>query len=725
MNKKYIHALFFTLVLILSACGSNEKEDGTTSIIGASSVSGSIDTSIKNFKTDTSNGNFSTEITLSSAYANSVVSKLNSIDVVLNSCPLVAGSLSVTPSSVQLDGVNSSKNILVKGTLKDPNCKPTSYQVKGTNTLEKDGKTTTEPFATKVVNIPSALLENEDVVNLKLEVLDKRVDINESDVNKSIRLRITQGIIGSKGKEVKITSTITPGKFLATSATSDDAGDVEFIYTAPSTMEDKEMSVKFCLVEDSTICDTAKIFLSTTAIVPPVEVIDDINYFITFVPQGGGYNLSLNARNNAIVTLIDKDTKAPIANSSIESITVTSKDPSVLKLTPEGGGTPISSISYPYGRNAVLTLMTADKVNSGLAPVEVVVKYKNKNGKIQTRGQLFSIAVISGEATAFSINSAGVAYNAATKQFEHKFIVQATDASSNPISSTGVINVSAMASFAKDSAGREILYGRLSEYRGLPKVTVDLTPEGDSARLTLGGISPLNTSTIKEHRAFVAVFGGVDTYEANGKWNINKGSMSGNTLLLSNNYAGGAYSGLGMAVGYNFRDKFCTSAYQEAVIVIDSTDGTYKLDEKGQAVVTIKHDAYMIGKRVMLMVNMTGLNPQTGEVKRSGEVLPVTLSHIEGLDGYSFSIPKGVTNYRIIHKGTILAGSDKHTLYNSTFGCGVKTSGGITGIALVGQNDPSSCDNGGAAYLAYDVNTSGEAGTVNLSDCQVNNEPAF
>ncbi len=728
INKQSIYAFLLATVFILSACGSNDKEDGIINP-GGISVVGSINSSINSMTIDTGNGNFSTEITVSSGYADSVVATLNNMDVVLNNCPIIPGTLSVIPNSVELNSTSTSENLTITGTLQDPACKPTAYQITGTTLLLQDGQSITETFATESIAIPLGLIVYaESVTNLKLEVLDKRIDINETNVTEQIRLRVTEGNLGAKDKGIKISSIVTHGSFSSLTVQTDDAGDAIFNYISPTPMVDNNLTIEFCLEENTSICDTTVINLTTTAIIPPVEVIDDINYFITFVPTGGAYNLSLDARNNAIVTLIDKDTKEPIADSSIKSITVTSQDPSILKLTPEGGGEPVASIGPLSGRNGISVLMTADKLNAGLAPIAVVIEYTNKNGQLQTRGQLFSMAIISGEPTAFSINSNGVVYNEATKQFEHQFIVQATDASSNPISSTGVINVSAMASFAKDANGREILYGRFSDER-LPasgKITANLTPDGESARLDLvGGLTPFNTNNIDENRAFVAVFGGVNTYEANGKWNIEKGSMAGDTLKLSNAYAGEDYTELGMAVGYNFRDKFCTSAYEEAVIVVDSTDGTYQLNEDGQAVVTVKHDAYMIGKRVMLMVNMTGLNPQTGEVLRSGEVHEVTLSFHEPLRGNTFPINKGAVNQRITLAGVIDAGPDSYSVINSTFSCVIKTAEGITGIALVDSNDPASCASNGIAYLTFEVNATADGGSVTFEECQVNDESKF
>ncbi len=551
---------------------------------------------------------------------------------------------------------------------------------------------------------------------LSIEVLDKRVDINESASIHKIRLRVIKGIVGAKDVSVRA-SVPEEGSFVVNPLSSDAAGDIVFEYKAPDTLTPKQFELRFCLAEDNSVCDTAAVRLTQGEIEETTDLIDNINYLITFAPNNGVNNMTLGARNNAIVTLIDKDTQKPIEASRIESISVTSKDATVLKLTPEGGGLPVSNITYGASRNSVPVLLTADKVNSGIAIIEVIIKYKNLNGISKERGQLFSVAVLSGEATAFSINEAGVAYNFETKQFEQKYIIQATDNSGNPIATRGVINVSAMASFAKDASGREILYGRQSG-----GVSATISPANGKATLELSGLAPFDTPTIKQHRAYVAVFGEVDTYEVNGKWNI-ESILSGNQLQLIDEYHGDAYSNLGMAIGYNYRDKICTSTYEEAVVVIDSSDGKYEFDENGKAFVTLKHDAYMIGKRILLMVNMTGFNPQTKKLTRTGEVYAETLAFTEFLKGATFKIPKGST-VTVRMPGVIQTGTkDEFPLQNSTFSCSARGSSGITNITLVAKNNPNDCV---APYIEYSVTASGDAdGSFVLSDCQVDLEPRF
>jgi len=727
MKRNTIYAFLVTLALVFSGCGSNSLEDATGGSGNAGTTpTGQITTTLQDLTIDKNTRSIVASVALTSTYASTVEATLSSMDIVLGGCTLQSDSLSVNPNTVTLDSNASTQNVSLSGILTDAECVPSSYQVTGTNNILENSIVVTEDFATNVAAIDAADVTIEDSSQITLNVVTKQLDINDSGIDKNITITVLKGQVGEANQNVVITNISSiVGSFSSTIATSDASGDAVFSYTAPTPMVDNNFTVEFCLEENSSICDTATINLTTSVLVATEEPIDNINYFITFVPNNGVNNLELGARNNAIVTLVDKDTNEAISSDRIASIRVTSRDSSILKLTPEGGGTPKTTISFTEDRNAVPVLLTADEYNSGLAVIEVIIEYTNLNGVSKTRGQLFTVAVLSGEPTAFSINDDGVSYNFDTKQFEHKFIVQATDASSNPIATTGYINVSAMASFAKDATGREMLYGRFANQD--EGISATLSSNSGTGMLELnGGLSPFDT--INKNRAFVAVFsalGTVDTYEANGKWNIDD-IVSGNALAFSNEYNGATYANLGMAVGYNYRDKICTSAYEESVVVVDSTDGTYLLDENGQAVVTLNHDAYMIGKRAMILVNMAGLNPSTGEVQRSGEVHEVTLSHSLELKGDSFPIPKNAVNWTITLGGLIDTGTeDEYAVINSTFHCTVKSDDGITGISSVIKNIPSSCAYGGVAFISYDVNASADGGTVTLEKCQVDNEVKF
>lgn len=562
---------------------------------------------------------------------------------------------------------------------------------------------------------------------LKIELPIEKVVITQAGSSKKIIARVTENGFGVKGKTVVIKKMPDKGSLSPQEITTDEAGDATFTYRAPASLEEKTMTVTFCLKEKESLCKNLTLVLTQDASNID-DAVDNINYSIQFHLSNQANNLALGSKENAIVTLIDKDTNETIPADRIESFTISSRDANILKITPESGGTPVSTISYAAKQNPVTVLLNADRINSGLAILEVTVKYTNKNGISKTRGQLFAIAVLSGEPTAFSINSDGVTYNFDTKQFEHKFIIQAVDNAGNRISSPGVINISVMASFAKDNTGKEILYGRYEKDNN--GISATLNPASGSAEIILSGAAPFSEyddSTglgIKKQRAMVAVFGDVETYEANGKWNL-KEIVSGDKLLFSNEYHGDNHAGLGMAVGYNYRDKICSNTYEEAVVYVDANDGKYSLDKDGKAIVVIKHDAYMIGKRIMLMVNMTGLNPGSDRILRSGEVHETTLAFHLPLKGKTINIPKGQTIDAYI-TGVIDTGTgDEYSVRNSTFSCEIE----LNNAKIVNgpfKNDPNDCGQE-RAFLGYKVTTVDTAkdGSITFKRCQVDAEKRF
>jgi len=714
MYKKILYTLFLSLALVFSACGSNEKEDGfSASGAGGTDTSVKITSSIQTMAIDKSSGNFSANITIFSGYVGDVT--LTGLKSVLNDCKLVPASESSDPTVVTLVAGSKSKEVKITGTLVDPSCVPSSYSLSGEQSL--NGTTNTTPFNTKNTTIPNSLISSENLNNLKLEVLDKRIDMNETSILKPIRLRVIKGKVGAKNKKIKLMTAISSGSMHANVVETDTSGDAIFNYTSPAIMVDENMTVKFCLEEDLAVCDTMTIILTTSKIVPPIDLIDDINYLITFKPKGGANNLQVGSRNNAIVSLIDKDTQKAIPSNRIKSITVSSKDTSVLKLTPEGGGEPSGSLNIK-NRNDIAVLLTADERNAGLAIIQVIIEYTNRNGVPRTRGQLFAVSVLSGPATAFTINSTGISYDAVEQWFSHGYKITAVDKYGNKINTKSTISVSVMAGYSKDNNGERMTYGKYN----VSKASGILKPVSGKASLELVGLSPFDS--IDQDRDFVAVFGDVKTYEANGKWDI-ESIDSSNTLSLRNKYYGGEYKNLGIAVGHNYRQELCSETYAESTVIVDSSNGKYQLDEHGEAKVNIKFPPYMVGKKVLMLVNSISFNPTTGKTLRAGEVKSIALNSFQGIKGTTISVKKG-TNKSVRLSGTILTGSeDSFALLDSTFHCGTRSLNNIR-ILEEKRNEIGNC-NESRAYIDFKLTTENpeEDGTLTLGDCFADSEFRF
>ena len=126
MKNSIVLALFASLVLILSGCGSNDYADGNGSNNAAGNVDGNITTTLQSIKIDKNSGNIIANLTLLSTYDASITATLNRLDMLLGGCSFEAGSVSVAPDFVVLDSNSSSKEVIVVGTLSDPLCAPTS-----------------------------------------------------------------------------------------------------------------------------------------------------------------------------------------------------------------------------------------------------------------------------------------------------------------------------------------------------------------------------------------------------------------------------------------------------------------------------------------------------------------------------------------------------------------------------------------------------------------------
>ncbi len=578
------------------------------------------------------------------------------------------------------------------------------------DTLDKNETNTTSPLLLSVV-----------------KPANKFYSIDKANSDYEIILKLTQNNNTVSEKEIILGTTSFIGSFIETTVRTDGEGKAKFVYHSPDSISTgTTFDIVFILENNTTV--NAKVTFKLEAggtNPPPVDGVDKINYDIEFTPQNQAYNLGIGMQKTAQIKLVDGDTGETIDQNRVLNLSVTSKDPTVLKLAQENGGLPDESVSLEK-QNDVSILLVADEQNSGLAPLVVKITYVNLNGIEKTIEKTFSVTVLAGPPTAFSINSAGISYNFKTKQFEHKFIIQAVDNSGNHPGSKGIINVSAMAGFAKDNAQREMLYGKYAKQDD--GISSTLSSVNGKGRIAIEGIAPFDADHIDTKRAFVAVFGDVNTYEANGKWNI-ESILSSNTLDFSNQYLGGDYAGLGMAVGYNYREKFCTSAYEESVVLVDSSDGKYTLDSNGTAFVTLKFDSYMIGKRTAVLVNMIGYDPQTKELKRSGEVHFTTEHFVENLKGKTLKIPKGSTDYSAVITGKIDTGTvDEYTLRNSRFSCEIELDNAhIVSGSLVIQNDPASCEYGGAAYFGYHVaaDKNDTDGSITFTKCQVQAEPTF
>jgi hypothetical protein len=398
--------------------------------------------------------------------------------------------------------------------------------------------------------------------------------------------------------------------------------------------------------------------------------IDTINYAIKFsLEDQEVMKFNLEDKKSFKVALIDRDTNSYIPHGQIDKITVTSKQPKLLKLFDADTNT-VASAELIYKNKNYNTIYVKTFTYSGLADIDICIEYHNRKGNRETIQKTYSTMVLSGPPTAFSINGAGISYNFETKWFENKFLISAVDRYNNIVNISPTIYVSAMTGFARDSNGKEILYGNFGNVEG--KLNVDK----ESKTATFEANSTV-FDNIDVNRDYLYVFGQIDDYEALGKWDIDsyESSHTDKTLVLSEAFNGENHDKLGFVLGHNYLVDPGSSASREWQVKIDSTDGKYQLDAEGKAFVTLKYPPYLIGKRTAFAVNFLGKTPETGKILRSGEVKFRTLSSFQGVHvPDAITVDKNTTEHVRVYFDINTGTADKPPVLNSHVYCKTKAS---------------------------------------------------
>jgi hypothetical protein len=351
------------------------------------------------------------------------------------------------------------------------------------------------------------------------------------------------------------------------------------------------------------------------------DITSIFDYGINLQPQDNQPKIELNSKKRYKLFVVNLDNNSSVKADRIHSITIKSSDPSKVKLIDPNNylndnGVAHSELIFKEVNGIDLYIQTYNK--SGVVNFDVDVNYTNNRGEIHNLETSTSLTILSGEPTAFSINSAGVEYKEDTKWFEQKFLISASDKYNNVVNIASKINVVAMADFTKDSSGRRILHGKFSNIKG------EIIADSENHTALLKTDSNL-FDNIDPNRDFLLLFGNITANEALGKWDIDPYNYNSSILSLTDIYYGKNHSNLGFAVGHNYYNEICSSESKEWELNIDSTDGVYQLDNEGKTYVTLKFPAYMIGKKIALSVNFSG------KEKRSGEVHFETLHSFEGV----------------------------------------------------------------------------------------------
>jgi len=442
------------------------------------------------------------------------------------------------------------------------------------------------------------------------------------------------------------------------------------------------------------------------------------DYGISLIATDNEPSVPLDTKKRYKLVLFNLDNNQTIMSSQVNSIKIESSDPSKAKLIDPNNylidnGEAQSELYFTQKNDIDLYIQTY--TTSGIANFYVTANYVDNLGEIHEMNSTVTITILSGEPTAFSINSTGVEYNFETKWFEQKFLISASDKYNNIVNTKPQINISAMADFTRDSNGDRLLHGSFSAIKGTLLADKDINKavfESNSS----------DFSKVDINRDFLFLFGDITAYEALGKWDIDPYTNLETTLDLKDSYYGDSHDNLGFAIGHNYYKEICSSESKEWELQIDSTDGTYKLDNEGKTYITLKFPAYMIGKKVAIGVNFSG------QEKRSGEVHFETLHSFNGVkvpDTISMDAGSPTIMQRIyfeVDTGT----EDRFWVKNARVICDTQLNNLI--VTQFRQNeevtDISDCDGSEGGEIAYwdlglQLIDPTQGGSLTFSECQV------
>jgi hypothetical protein len=351
------------------------------------------------------------------------------------------------------------------------------------------------------------------------------------------------------------------------------------------------------------------------------DIVSIFDYGVILTAQDSQQKIGLNSKKRYKLSLVNLDSNNSVLPERIHKITISTTDPSKAKIIDPNNyvndnGEPHESVTFENKNDIDLYIQTYNR--SGIVMLNVNSTYTNNRKEVYDLNKSVPLTILSGEPMAFSINSVGTTYNFDTKWFEQKFLISASDKYNNIVNIASKINISAMADFVKNSKGDRLLFGKYSDIKG--EIIAD--KENNEAKFSTNRAI---LSNIDPTRDFLFLFGGVQSSEALGKWDIDAYEIDESNMKLIDSYYGNNHSDLGFAVGHNYHNEICSSESKEWELEIDSTDGIYQLDDRGKTYVTLKFPAYMIGKKIALGVNFSGRKI------RSGEVHFETLHNFEGV----------------------------------------------------------------------------------------------
>ena len=481
------------------------------------------------------------------------------------------------------------------------------------------------------------------------------------------------------------------------------AGEAQFSYTAPNDLK---------TLTDNNITSTSFKFYYNDDISNYVELAVKFNpdtnqtvikeYEILFTPQDGTYKMSLQQSKSFSILLRDEDGNI-VQDSDIDDMNISLENSYIAELINSSGE---QNTTFNFANTNNITLTLQSKTISGLVPIHIDTKFKDANGDSKVLNKTYNVIVESGPPTSISISYAGTTQDKDKAKFIEHFAVSVTDKYFNPINTAPQVSVGAIVGYAKYED--DSLAANTDK-----RIYVDNAPlatlSTDTLQLNKNYIEA--NTTIDLANDILVTFGAGYTYPASGAWNLSDYNSSA-IFLSAGQYDGNDTNNLGYAIGRNHRQDACSFGDEWlGQAKLQSTSGT--IDETGTAIIDLSYDYYLVGKDILVYINIIGKDNKLNKEIKIGEVKKHTLRGL-GISSGSDTAITAKDGATVVKRFYAWISQTPNTYRNARFSFMNVASSGDGHINSVKHMPIEECSGGGHAYVEYNITADANA-TYSLS----------
>jgi len=492
-------------------------------------------------------------------------------------------------------------------------------------------------------------------------------------------------------------------------------GVATFVYTAPSNLDENTSDIVFQFYHEKNPTSPQTF---TFTLNPDENQTILTSYSLESSISDG--NVTMDLSSSKLLSFFVKDSNDELVDdNNMTSIKMTLLNPTLGTLEDNNGN---SGVTLTIEDKNNVTVNLRSNTISGIIPIQVDANFTDANDENQTLSYVYNVIVLSGPPTTMSLSYAGTTLDDANAKFIESWVLTVTDRYNNKVNTNPAVSMGMLAGYAQSSAETSndagYLYYRTFDGNG----TLDGDDDTLSVNSTLGSSDVFGN--VDDTNDYLVTFGNGYTYNASGKWNITSNSDL-SKLDLVEDYNGSTTSGLGFAVGNNKRQDMCEDGTEWNGNVYPE-NGDPIIGDTGSIRLSVEYDYYMVGKDVVLWVNLVGRQNSDDTITKIGEARKITLRGT-GLTGESYSFGAGFEGVVHLH---VNINDTVEYLKNANFGYVIEV---LSDDANWTESDNSMDHN--ITYCYGDANQSGEvyvdvnftsetqnAGTVTLKNVLISNE---